>query len=60
MAWLQSKSLQGGCMVASANLGVRFAGVLVISALLLRVYLRAPDFWKVPYSSYMRSLLKGY
>ena len=31
--------------------GVRFVGVLMMRALLFGVFLRAPDFWKLPCSN---------
>ena len=35
-------------MAVSNKLGVHFVGVLITRALLLEVYLRALDFWKLP------------
>ena len=33
-------------------IGILFVGVVRISALLFRVYSKAPDFWKLPYECY--------
>ena len=39
-----------GCF---CKLGVLLIGVLIIRALLVEVYIKAPDFWKLPYLSRM-------
>ena len=37
----------------SCSLGVLFAGVLAIRALLLGIFIRAPESWKLPKSTYV-------
>ena len=41
-----------GCLY---NSGVLFVGVLVIRALLFGVCIRAPDFWKLPHTTRIRT-----
>ena len=38
-----------GVYCGLCKLGVLFVGVLIIRALLLGVYVTAPDFWKPPF-----------
>ena len=44
---LVSATLESGCF---HNLGVLLVGVLITRALLLRIYVKAPGFWLLPYT----------